>query len=325
MDSFPHVPDHKAVFLAAGQGTDPTGALASLYDGTNGALPPGSWDEAGEALEEITETAAGYGYRAPGAIQEVLLGRRAAAAAPHGTSLLAQFAASVVLSRILARAGTMPSLIVSQSLGEFAALVAAGALTTAEGTRLVCALSDVYRNPDTRGAIVLIQAGEEETRALLARTGRNDLGLACVNTPRQTVVSGSTNAVAALMGLAGPRRKVLPVSLRGHEPALEKCRDLFLGLIGELHREPLRVPVYSSTKRRCYTAADKLGEALADLWVKPTYPIDAFARLAPPGRRRFIELGVGHALTSCVREVLPGAQTLAPLDPPGVSKQPPRA
>ncbi|MFB7919171.1 acyltransferase domain-containing protein [Streptomyces sp. NPDC056061] len=320
MDCFPHIRDDATVYLAAGQGTDPTGALAGLRAGTNTALPAGSWGVAGEVLAEVTQTMACYGYRAHGALHDVLLGRRPADTAPHGTSMLAQFAASVALSRILARAGTVPSLIVSQSLGECAALVAAGALTVAEGTRLVCALSDVYRNPCARGALVLVQAGEAETQALLARTARDDLALACVNTPRQTVVSGSTDAVAALMGLAGPRRKVLPVPLRAHEPALWECRDRFLDLIGDVDQRPLRVPVYSSTRRRCYTAGDKLGEALADNWVMPAYSVDAFIRLAPPRGRLFIELGIGRALAHAVGEVLPGAHTLTPLVPPGASR-----
>lgn len=320
MDGFPHIHDEAVVYLAAGQGTDPTGALVSLREGTNTALPAGSWGAADEVLAEVTQAMGCYGYQAHDALYDVLLGRRPADTAPHGTSMLAQFAASVALSRILARAGTVPSLIVSQSLGECAALVAAGALTLAEGTRLVCALSDVYRSPGTRGALVLVQAGEEETRALLARTARDDLALACVNTPRQTVVSGSTDAVADLMGLAGPRRKMLPVPLRAHDPALWEYRDRFLGLIGEVDQQPLRVPVYSSTQRRCYTDAEKLGDAMADNWVMPAYSLDAFIRLAPPRGRLFIELGIGRTLAHSVAEVLPGARTLTPLDPPGASR-----
>ncbi|MEU9763922.1 acyltransferase domain-containing protein [Streptomyces sp. NPDC047987] len=308
------------VYLAAGQGTDPTGALAGLHEGTNTALPAGSWGTASEVLAEVTQAMACHGYPAHDALHDVLLGRKPADTAPHGTSMLAQFAASVALSRILAQAGTVPSLILSQSLGECAALVAAGALTIAEGTRLVCALSDVYRSPGTRGALVLVQAGEAETRALLARAARDDLVLACVNTPRQTVVSGSADAVAALMGLAGPRRKILPVPLRAHDPALWEYRDRFLSLIGEVDQQPLHVPVYSSTQRRCFTEAEKLGEALADNWVMPAYSIDAFIRLAPPRGRLFIELGVGRTLAYSVGEMLPGARTLTPLDPPGASR-----
>jgi [acyl-carrier-protein] S-malonyltransferase len=320
MDGFPHVGDDAVVYLAAGQGTDPTGALTGLHEGTNTALPAGSWGAADEVLAEVTQAMACYGYQAHGALRDVLLGRRPADTAPHGTSMLAQFAASVALSRILARAGTVPSLIVSQSLGEVAALVAAGALTIAEGTRLVCALSDVYRSPGTRGALVLVQAGEAETLALLARAARDDLALACVNTPRQTVVSGSTDAVAVLMGLAGPRRKTLPVPLRAHDPALWEYRERFLSLIGEVDRQPLRVPVYSSTRRRCYTEGDKIGEVLADNWVMPAHSIDAFNRLAPPRGRLFIELGIGRALTHSAGEILPGARTLAPLAPSGASR-----
>ncbi|MEU9760788.1 hypothetical protein ACFYYY_22210 [Streptomyces sp. NPDC001834] len=52
-----------------------------------------------------------HGYPAHDALHDVLLGRKPADTAPHGTSMPAQFAASVALSRILAQAGTVPSLI----------------------------------------------------------------------------------------------------------------------------------------------------------------------------------------------------------------------
>ncbi|MEU5634114.1 acyltransferase domain-containing protein [Streptomyces rishiriensis] len=83
------------------------------------------------------------------------------------------------------------------SLGEYAALVCAGAFTLAEGARLVCALNDAYRDVVGRGGLVLVDAGESDTEALLVGAGRTNVAVACVNSPRQAMVSGPTEALDA--------------------------------------------------------------------------------------------------------------------------------
>ncbi|MBC9719641.1 acyltransferase domain-containing protein [Streptomyces sp. TRM66268-LWL] len=309
------VPDDGIIFLFPGQGNDPAGALAPLFDGTDKALQSAR-AEARLALDEIAQAAVDCEYGAAGAIHQVLLGNIASDQLPYGMSQLAQFAASVALARFLVCAGIAPHLIVGVSLGEVAALVCAGAFTVAEATRLVCALNDAYRTVVGQGALVLIDASEEETRNLLARTDRNDLVVACLNAPRQMIVSGPTDAIAALMALdepSTPRRRRLPIPYPGHHPALQDVYAHFLRSVGHLTQQQLRVTTLSPVRRRVYTDDDDLLKALADTVTQPVHLTEALHRLAPPRQRRFIEVGVGSSLSHSILATIPNARAVTPL------------
>ncbi|MFB7175905.1 acyltransferase domain-containing protein [Streptomyces sp. NPDC056254] len=304
------------VFLFPGQGCDPAGALLYLVNRTNSARTP-ALHEANLIIDQIGKTAAASGYGPEGAIREMLLREAPANRFPYGISQLAQFAASVALTRYLACLNVRPSQVVGHSLGEYAALVCADVFTADDGTRLICALNDAYSALVGKGGLVLLQASESVVRDLLDSVPGGDLAVACVNSTEQVVVSGPTSAIAALMALEGPavpRRRVLPVPYPGHHPALGEAREGFLRSVKDVHQRRISVPVWSAVQHRVYTDADDLRVALADGFTKPVYFSDAIKRLQTPGsRRRFIEVGVGASLKTCVRSLLRDAAVISPL------------
>lgn len=296
-----------SIFLFPGQGLSPYGALTPRR---LGPVPRSCRNQVDQVIEQVDQVAAEHGY---GGVREVLLGIGQPGALPYGLPPLAHFATSVAVARALE---ITPDRIVGHSLGEFAALVYAGAFTLAEGAALVCALNDAYRPALGRGDLVIVHAGETETRALLAAAGRPDLAIACVNSPRQTILSGSHAAIAALLDRTGtPRMSKLAVGYEAHHAGLNDVRARFLNRVGDfrLRQGPLRMPVLSPVQRRAHRETDHLVGALADCITKPVLFSEVLEGLRPAGQAVFIELGVGDNLARCAAATLPGMRTLSPL------------
>ncbi|MEU4209591.1 acyltransferase domain-containing protein [Streptomyces sp. NPDC026206] len=308
------MPPGGAVFLFPGQGLSPHGALASFYDDQHG-VAPSARAEADRVLHEIDKVAVSRGY---GPVRDVLLAEGSPAdRLPYGTSQLAHFAASVALAHAFASTGISPDLIVGHSLGEFSAFVTAGAFTVAEGADLVCALNDAYRPVIGQGAMVLVLAGESGTRAMLAATGRDDLAIACINSPRETIVSGPAAALAALRACGSARRLFeLDLPYAAHHPGLQEVHGRFLDLAKDIRQKPLRAAVHSPVQRRAYSNADDFVRAIADCITQPVYFAEAVESIASADQQLFIELGAGDTLSRCVRATMRGAHTIAPLVPP---------
>ncbi|MEU1054315.1 acyltransferase domain-containing protein [Streptomyces sp. NPDC005876] len=307
----PSEPD--AVFVFPGQGIRPQGALAALYYPAE-RVPARALDAADQVLAEVDGVAAEHGY---GSIGDVLRHAGQEEHLPYGVGPLACFAASVALAHALEAAGIVPRLLIGYSLGEFAALVYAGAFTVSEGTGLVCSLNTAYAPETGRGGCLLVDASEDGARELLRRTGSHDVVVACVNAPEQTVVSGPRYAIEALLALDSPphpRLHRLPIPYAAHHPCLQGVADTFLRLGGTTPQRPLRRPTVSTARRRPCTDDDPLVAGLAACVTEPARFLETLHGL--PSRTRtgvFVETGVGDALTRSVCATWPRARALAPL------------
>ncbi|MFG2005268.1 ACP S-malonyltransferase [Spirillospora sp. NPDC048911] len=295
----------ETVFVVPGQGGNPRGALLEVYRACAAAEA-----EAEQVLEPIQRALEGTGAGPP--LRTLLLSESRSVPARPGVPQLAGYTVSVVLGRLLTRALGPPAAIVGLSFGEIAALVCARAFDVADGTRAVCALNAAFAEVAGQGAMVLLpRVGEAECRRLLAATGRRDLVLACVNAPDQTVVSGPLDAIEALLARPSPPMVRLAVPYASHHPALTAVADRFRKGMSGLPQRRLRIPVHSPVRGRAYHDGDDLRQALADCVTNPLDLPGTLRRLGPG--HRYVELGVGDALTRCVRKTLPGARALAPL------------
>lgn len=294
------------VFLVPGQGGDPRCALHDLYHADSAARA--TIDAVLDDIERACD-AAGQGLR------EVLLSEARSPVMAPGVPQLASYAVSVVLDRVLTAAGFRPDMIVGQSFGEIAALVCAGVFDVPDGTRAVCALNAAFHGFEGRGAMVLVLASEPDTRRVLADVDRADLVVACVNSPKQTIVSGPMDAIEALFDQPGdcPRLVRLGVPYASHHPELVVVADRFRAGLRSTRQRPLRVPVHSPVGRRTYTDTDDLHEALVDCVTKPVDLVKALEHTGSRPDTLFIELGVGDGLCRCAHATLPAARTLAPL------------
>ena len=215
----------------------------------------------------------------------------------------ALFAVEVALFRLLQSWGVRPDFVMGHSVGELTAAHVAGALSLENAALLVVARGRFMQALPSGGAMVAVQATEDEIRPLLTE----NVGIAAVNGPSSVVVSGdadAVNAIADQLRVQGRRIHQLAVSHAFHSPLMEPMIGEFKTAARELAVNPVTVPVISNVTGEL--AGDDF--ASADYW---TQHIRAAVRFADSiryanstGASHFIEVGPGGGLTSSIAESL---------------------
>ncbi|MBI5105521.1 MAG: ACP S-malonyltransferase [Solirubrobacterales bacterium] len=144
----------------------------------------------------------------------------------------------------------LPVAAAGHSLGEYAALVAAGVLDFDDALPLVAERAAAMADAGERaggGMVAMLGGDDHEIRALAARLG---LTVANDNAPGQLVLSGATEAVAAAEEVAreetGARARRLPVSGAFHSPLMEPAAERLAAALAEVELRPGAFPVYSN-------------------------------------------------------------------------------
>ncbi len=220
------------------------------------------------------------------------------------------------LRAIEGESGLRPEIYAGHSLGEYAALVAAGAMDFQDALLAVRARGRFMQEavPPGEGAMVAIIGLErEDVESVCERAADGEvLAPANFNAPGQVVVSGHAGAVgraAAMAKEAGARGAIpLKVSAPFHCPLMEEAgRRLDEALAGIPFGMP-GVPVISNVEARPIDSAGSIRELLVRQVSSPVLWEESVRAMARQGIGRFVEVGPGRVLTGMVKRIEPGAE-----------------
>ncbi|MBI0314947.1 type I polyketide synthase, partial [Streptomyces javensis] len=335
--------DHRAV-LIAGQATDAAHGLDALAEGrTVAGLVTGTARTAGKLA---------FAFAGQGA-QRLGMGRELSAAFPafaqaldevctaldahldrplrdviHGAdaellnrTVYAQaglFAVEVALFRLLEDFGLVPDLLIGHSLGEVSAAHVAGVLSLADAAAFVAARGRLMQAVTEPGAMVSLEATEDEVTRTLMASGASDDGarvcVAAVNGPTATVISGDERAVLDLAvewTRRGRRTKRLRTSHAFHSPHLDPVLDELRHIAESLTYRAPRIPLVSNVTGRRATAEELCSPEYWVQHVRRTVRfLDGVRCLEDEGVTTIVELGPDKALTTLARDCLTGPGTL---------------
>ncbi len=227
----------------------------------------------------------------------------------------------------------VPSYTAGHSVGEYAALVAAGALDLESAARLVRMRGELMHQegsvcPGGMAAIIgmdgetleaICQEVTEQTVGSLSpdarvHQGEGQVAIANFNAPGQIVISGERRALGLAMDKAKARgaKRVIPLAVSGafHSPVMQPAASSLAEAIDATNIHDAAIPIIGNIDAIPLTEAQAIRAELAQQIASPVQWIRTIEYLAHVGVTIFLEIGPGQALTGMVKRIAKGATTI---------------
>lgn len=224
------------------------------------------------------------------------------------------FLHSVILAKTMGEEFD-PSMVAGHSLGEFSALVAAGALSFEDGLRIVSARAQAMQkaceiNPSTMAAVIALPDEKVEE---ICSTVDGTVVCANYNCPGQLVISGEVEAIDAACEklLAAGAKRALKLKVGGgfHSPCMEPARAELAEAIERTEFHTPSVPVYQNVDAKPHTDPAEIKANLVAQLTAPVRWTQSVQNMVADGADEFIEVGPGKVLQGLVGKIARGVAT----------------
>ena len=218
---------------------------------------------------------------------------------------------SVAIYRLLAENGIAPDIVAGLSLGEYSALVAAGALSFEDAVALVAKRGEFMETaaPAGTGKMVAVMNTDPNLIEEICQEA-SEKGVvtpANYNTPAQIVIGGEVGAVdyaVELLKEAGAKRAVmLPVSAPFHSRLMEPAALRLKEELDKIQVSDAQIPVVANVTGKILTNANDIKESLVTQAANPVLWEDCVAEMVNFGVTRFVEVGPGKVLTGFTKKI----------------------
>lgn len=207
-----------------------------------------------------------------------------------------------------------PAFLAGHSLGEYTALVAAGALTFDDALRLVSERGRLMQQASTAtpGAMAaLLGLSEDEADELCRLSGAEPCNY---NSPFQIVVGGTPAAVSRASALARERGgRVLPLNVSGafHTSLMQGAAAEFARAVQQVALADPVIPVVGNVTARPLTVAEEVRAELKQQLVSPVLWHQSVTAIVGAGVDTFVEVGPGRVLSSLMKRAAPGVTSIS--------------
>jgi len=236
--------------------------------------------------------------------------------------------ASVAAAAALAERGIVPQLAAGHSLGEYSALVVAGALRFADAVKLVRKRGEFMQDavPVGTGAMAALLGVDLPTAEQVCGEAAQGevVGVATINSPGQIVIAGHRTAVERAMKAAaergGKKSVLLPVSAPFHSALMKPAADRLAAELERVAVSAPRFPIVRNVDAGVTTSAEDVKPFLVRQVASPVRWTECVERLSREGVGAFLEVGPGRVLTGLLKRTLEGVRGLPVEDPASLDK-----
>ncbi|NEP12524.1 MAG: type I polyketide synthase [Symploca sp. SIO2C1] len=219
----------------------------------------------------------------------------------------ALFAIEYALAKLWESWGIKPKVVMGHSVGEYVAATIAGVFSLEDGLKLIALRGKLMQQLPEGGGMVSLLTSESQVKEAIADYSEQ-VAIAAINGPSSVVISGDSQAIAAIVGqleTKGVKTKQLQVSHAFHSPLMEPMLAEFAAVAKQVNYSRPQIPLISNVTGKQVSSEITTAEYWVNHVCQPVRFADSLKRMRQQGYELFLEIGPKPVLLGMARQCLP--------------------